>query len=108
MATSKVDFLAGSDLDKLFVLIGGFLDNDKDLNNHIESVANKIISDEQSTEGFQCSKCGKVCKAQRGLTRHFNMKHGAPAASNLSEEELAAKKLRPLHLKAIVKKCADK
>ena len=49
-----------------------------------------------------------MCKAQRGLTRHFNTKHGAPAASNLSEEELAVKKLHPLHLKTIVKKCADK
>ena len=53
MATSEVDFLAGSDLDELFALIdGGFLDNDEDLNNHIESVANEITSDEQSTEGF--------------------------------------------------------
>ena len=45
MATSEVDFLAGSDLDELFALIdGGFLDNDEDLNNYIESVANEITS----------------------------------------------------------------
>ena len=68
--------------------------------------------------GFKCNVCGKACISRRGLTRHFNSKHGkveAPSINNPSSlslssstEKTSLRKLHPLQLKAIVLKCAEK
>ena len=108
------DFLTGDDLDDLFMLIdGGILDGDQVLNQHIESIATKIASNEENlAAGFQCNECDKVCKSQRGLTRHVNAKHLIASASNadqlLSSEKISGNKFHSLQLKVIVYKCAEK
>ena len=108
------DFLTGDDLDDLFMLIdGGILDGDQVLNQHIESIATEIASNEGNlAAGFQCNECDKVCKSQRGLTRHVNAKHLIASASNadqlLSSEEISGNKFHSLQLKVIVYKCAEK
>ena len=116
------DFLTGDDLDDLFSLIdGGFLDGDDSLNKHIDDIATEIASNENNIASFKCSQCEKVCKSQRGLTRHTNVKH-APATSSpsslpddgsinltpqaLTRLEISMKKLHPILLMNIVKKCA--
>ena len=106
-------FLTGVDLDDLFMLIdGGILDSDQVLNQQIESIATEIASNEENLAGFQCNECDKVCKSQRGLTRHINAKHLVASASSedqlLSSEEISGNKFHSLQLKVIVYKCAEK
>ena len=120
MAATR-DFFTGDDLDDLFSLIdGGFLDGDDSFNQEIDDIATEVASNEESTASFKCSQCEKVCKSQRGLTRHTNVKHAIPPSSvttsaipeilNLSPLEISIpmKKLHPIKLMCIVKNCAGK
>ena len=112
------DFFTGDDLDELFSLIdGGFLDGDDSFNQDIESIAVEVAANEESLPSFKCNQCEKVCKSQRGLTRHINAKHRPPTPAEntpesdlneLSPLEISMKKLHPLQLKVIVKDCAEK
>ena len=115
------DYFTGDDLDDLFTLIdGGFLDDNDEFNQEIDHIATEVASNEENISRFKCNQCEKVCKSQRGLTRHTNVKHGIPPpatatdpASNMSPEvnlaplEMSMKKLHPLQLKVMVKNCAE-
>ena len=57
---------------------GGILDGDQVLNQQIESIATEIASKDEILAGFQCNECDKVCKSQRGLTRHVTYQRKAP------------------------------
>ena len=115
MAASS-DFFTGDDLDDLFSLIdGGFLDGDVPFNQEIDGIVAEVASNEESTASFQCDQCEKVCKSQRGLTRHTNVKHGAhPSTTSadispvtLTPLEIPMKRLHPIKLMCIVKHCAE-
>lgn len=115
MAAQPVeDFIVGEDLDDLFALIdGGFLDDDITFNVELDAVVTEVSNDGEDTVMFRCKQCDKVCKSQRGLTRHCNSKHASvtlqdsATSSSLSKEEEIMKKLHPLALKVIVKNCAN-
>ena len=75
---------------------------------------------DQHVGEFKCAQCDKICKSQRGLTRHVNVKHfvkNSDDAANASDlgttasvdsEEISMRKFHSLHLKVIVLKCAGK
>ena len=86
MAESTGDFFTGDDLDDLFMLIdGGYLDGDVALNEQIDAIADEVASNENDITGFPCIHRENVCKTQRGLSRHTNVKH-ANVLSTLSNE----------------------
>ena len=115
------DFFSGDDLDDLFSLIdGGFLDGNDEFNSEINSIVNEVATDERNTASLKCDKCEKVCKSQRGMTRHINAKHpvvsvaphtSTPSCSskttNLTPLEVSMKKLHPIKLMCMVRKCAE-
>jgi hypothetical protein len=113
MATNTEQFLTGDDLDDLFMLIdGGFLTDDEDLDRQVNSITTEISLD-SNIATYSCSKCNKVCKSQRGLRRHINVRHTTPpdhssSIQPLTPEEISAKKLHPLKLKTIVSLSAEK
>lgn len=108
--------MAGDDLDGLFQLINGvFLEDNVDLNTELNAVVTKVKSCKKD-ELYRCQNCDKVCKSQRGLTRHSDDKHALSemldastslSVPKLSKEENILKKLHPLILKLIVKKSAE-
>ena len=78
MASQKhgEDYFAGEDLDDLFELLdGGFLDDDANFNVELDTVVTEITKDGVDAAFFRCQQCDKICKSQRGLTRHRNVKH---------------------------------
>jgi len=119
MATAG-DFFTGDDLDDLFSLIdGGFLDDNDEFNSAISNMVNEVSTDEGNNTGFKCSQCEKVCKSQRGLTRHVNVKHtvagttpitSTPSTSNTTKPtalQSSLNKLHPTQLMCMVSKCAE-
>lgn len=113
MAAPREDFLEGEDLGDLYYLLdGGFLDEDFEIDKDLDS----LLIEESLEKSFKCNLCDKVCKAQRGLTRHKNTKHTiiaplqvTPSTSQLNQkEENILKKFHPLQLNKIVKNCAIK
>lgn len=111
------DYLAGEDLDDLFELLeGGFLDEDVDFNVELDAVITEVEAYEEV--GYPCQDCDKICKSQRGLTRHRNVKHttevtpeistnAGPSLPKLTKEEQILKKLHPLKLKVLITKSAE-
>ena len=76
MANMSEDYLVGDDLDDLFLLLeGGFLDEDADLNREVDDLVTEVAADEENAEGYKCNSCDKICKSQRGLSRHKNATH---------------------------------
>lgn len=118
-ASAQEDYLAGDKLDDLFQLLdGGFLDDDAIFNADVNAVVTEVMDNEKNKAVYRCQHCEIICKSQRGLTRHCNVKHtSATITTNscdssisipqLSKEEQCLKKFHPLTLKLIVNKCAD-
>ena len=114
------DFFTGDGLDDLFSLIdGGFLDDDDEFNGEINAIANEVTADEGNIPSFKCDKCEKVCKSQRGLTRHTNTKHPVvvaavsddslpPSLGIPADMEVSMKKLHPIKLMCMVRQSAEK
>ena len=120
MATSG-DFFVGDELDELFSIIdGGFLENEDTISSHLDHVTTEVAASESTSACFRCEQCEKVCKSQRGLTRHINAKHPAPdvfpdqSTPNFTPKttestlETSLKKLHPIKLMDIVRKAASK
>ena len=103
MAHTDGDFLAGEDLDDLYFLLGGYLDDDTDFNLELDTLLSEVAADEVGST-FKCDKCDKICKSKRRLTRHINMKYSTPKKD--SELATALKELSLENLIEIVKKCA--
>ena len=75
MAAIGEDFLQGDDLDVILALIeGNVLEDDPEINEHVTEVVQEV-TDVVPAVGFPCEQCNKVCKSQRGLTRHKNTEH---------------------------------
>ena len=64
---------------------------------------------ESHEANFCCDECSKVCKTQRGLTRHKNTKHSSSRSSGVpvSSETIIEKKLHADVLLRIVNECAE-
>ena len=58
-------------------LVAGFLEDEKEFIEDIESVVSKVANYEDNSLDFKCSYCSKLCKSKRGLSRHVNVKHAA-------------------------------
>ena len=87
-AESTGDFFTGDDLNDLFMLIdGGYLDGDVALNEQIDAIAVEVASNENDITGFPCIHCEKVCKTQRGLSGHTNVKHANVLLTLANETE---------------------
>ena len=72
MAARQEEFIAGKDLDDLYAILdNGFLDKDVDFEKDLAA----LVIAESHEANFCCDECSKVCKTQRGLTRHKNTKH---------------------------------
>ena len=75
MATLGEDFLVGDDLDAILALIEEDVAGEgEDFLAEVDAVVGEINEVFPHT-GFSCDQCGKICKSQRGLTRHKNVKH---------------------------------
>ena len=103
---ARQEKLAGKDLDDLYDLLdNGFLDDvdfEKDL-------AALVIAESQEAN-FCCDECSKVCKTQRGLTRHKNIKHTSSRSCSgvpVSSETIIEKKLHADVLLRIIE-CVQK
>ena len=90
---ARQEKLAGKDLDDLYDLLdNGFLDEDVDFEKDLAAL---VISESQEAN-FCCDECSKVCKTQRGLTRHKNIKHTSSRSCSgvpVSSETIIEKKL---------------
>ena len=107
MAARQEEFIAGKDLDDLYALLDNvFLDEDVDF---AKDLAALVIA-ESHEANFCCDECSKVCKTQRGLTRHKNTKHSSSRSSSgvpVSSETIIEKKLHADVLLRIVNECAE-
>ena len=69
-----------------------------------------LVIAESHEANFCCGECSKVCKTQRGLTRHKNTKHSSSRSSSgvpVSSETIIEKKLHADVLLRIVNECAE-
>ena len=110
MAQQEGKFLAGDDLDDLYLLIdGGYLDDNADFNIEMDAAV-FVVSDATHNVTFKCSQCEKICKSRRGLTRHKNTKHHDHVVEELdfnlaAERDVTSFKKLSLHqLSATVRK----
>ena len=71
MATSAAGELV---CDEFAILENNLFEEDTDFNLQLEHFSKDIIESEENTV-FQCNLCAKVCKSQRGLSRHITSKH---------------------------------
>ena len=71
MATSAAGDLV---CDEFAILENNLFEEDTDFNLQLEHFSKDIIESEENTV-FQCNLCAKVCKSQRGLSRHITSKH---------------------------------
>ena len=79
MAARQEEFIAGKDLDDLYALLDyGFLDEDVDFEKDLAA----LVIAESHEANLYCDECSKVCKTQRGLTRHKNTKHSSSRSSS--------------------------
>ena len=69
-----------------------------------------LVIAESHEANFCCDEYSKVCKTQRGLTRHKNTKHSSSRSSSgvpVSSETIIEKKLHADVLLRIVNVCAE-
>ena len=110
MVDFRKDFIAGEDLEDIFSFLdAGFLEDEKEFIEEIESMASEVANYEDNSLNFKCSYCSKLCKSKRGLSRHVNVKHPAlkegsyvSTVDNPLSEEIHSK------LKGILEACAEK
>ena len=62
---------------------------------------------------FSCDLCDKVCKTQRGLTRHRNSKHKTANVEGYLDQDhfdefIAENRLHPFHFKKYIEESASK
>ena len=104
---ARQEKLAGKDLDDLYDLLdNGFLDEDVDFEKDLAAL---VIAESQEAN-FCCDECSKVCKTQRGLTRHKNIKHTSSRSCSgvpVSSETIIEKKLHADVLLRIINECAE-
>ena len=104
---ARQEKLAGKDLDDLYDLLdNGFLDEDVDFEKDLAAL---VIAESQEAN-FCCDECSKVCKTQRGLTRHKNIKHTSSRSCSgvpVSSETIIEKKLHADVLLWIINECAE-
>ena len=101
MATTGSDYLVGNDLEVLYQLLdGGFLKDDIDFGNKLDSVMDEGEIKEKGM--FKCKICGKECVSSSGLKRHQRMKHKNGKA--LSEK---VSKLTASEFSRLVKRCSS-
>ena len=90
---ARQEKLAGKDLNDLYDLLdNGFLDEDVDFEKDLAA----LVIAESHEANFCCDERSKVCKTQRGLTRHKNTKHSSSRSSSgvpVSSETIIEKKL---------------
>lgn len=114
MAAAAEDYFGDEDLDAiLLILEENILENNTDFTGEFEGIVDEI-NDEVPAAGFQCSECEKVCKSQRGLTRHRNVKHAptntdsAIASTSQNVKKTPEELLHPLYFKKYVNASALK
>ena len=116
MVQKYVVFLAGEELDDLYLLLdGGYLEDDADFNVEIDDVVSEVSVVGVSNESFKCDQCEKVCKSKRGLARHIKVKHvvvdntsGSSCFNWMSGKDVTSLKKLPIaKLNFILKTCAD-
>ena len=104
---ARQEKLAGKDLDDLYDLLdNGFLDEDVDFEKDLAA----LVIVESQEANFCCDECSKVCKTQRGLTRHKNIKHSSSRSCSgvpVSSETIIEKKLHADVLLRIINECAE-
>ena len=104
---ARQEKLTGKDLDDLYDLLdNGFLDEDVDFEKDLAAL---VIAESQEAN-FCCDECSKVCKTQRGLTRHKNIKHTSSRSCSgvpVSSETIIEKKLHADVLLRIINECAE-
>ena len=73
MAHEDGHFLSGEELDDLYFLLGGGLD-DADFNVEVDAAVSEVATD-QGHSTYKCDQWDKICKSKRGLTRHTKMRY---------------------------------
>ena len=75
MALVGEDFLVGDDLDAVLALLEeDVLEESEEFVGEVENIVGEL-NECTPHAGFHCDLCEKVCKSNRGLTRHRKMKH---------------------------------
>ena len=71
----KEDFCSGENLEAVMAAMeDNLFDQNEDFNPQIDEVVGEL-GENQPACSFSCDHCDKICKTQRGLTRHKNTKH---------------------------------
>ena len=111
MAGVNEDFYFGDDMEAILSAIDdNLLEENEEFTSEITAVIEEV-GDHQPALGFPCDSCDKVCKTQRGLTRHKNTKHrtaNIEIVDNERDESIAEKRLHPMYFKKYVEQSALK
>ena len=113
MAAVKEDYFFGDDLEAILSAIDdNILDENEEFTSEINAVVEEI-GDHPPSSGFSCDLCDKVCKTQRGLTRHRNSKHKTANVEGYLDQDhfdefIAENRLHPFHFKKYIEESASK
>ena len=95
-------FAFNNELEELLNIVDGdLLDADTDFERELDILVEEVTH----VEEFPCDKCSKVCKSQRGLTRHKNSQH---AVDKIDKIDQASALLSPEKFHSMVIKCIKK
>lgn len=119
MASQQEDFYTGEDLEAILsALEEDLLEQDTEFTLEIDNIVEEMGKERPSA--FQCDLCDKICKTQRGFTRHKNAKHLVKASVEVSKdntesvqdtqvkEKEAETILHPLYFRKFLEKSVDK
>ena len=111
------EFLVGDDFDVILSLLEeDVLNGEEELVAQVNEIVNEVDFPPPAA-GFKCDICDKVCKSQRGLTRHNTAKHNEHQSSNdaesstkkaRKEKQEAEEILHPLYFMKYVNESAKK
>ena len=114
MALVGEDLLVGDDLDAVLALLEeDILGESEEFVGEVENIVGEL-NEFTPHAGFHCNLCEKVCKSNRGLTRHKKMKHDQQNAKDYAVltspivEKSPEALLHPLYFKKYINVSAIK
>ena len=99
------DFLSGDDYEAILTIISeDCFEELEELNAQVSDIV-KEVEVPKAAARFPCDNSDKICKSERGLRRHSNVKHGVQLSTVLDfEPKLTAEEFKKYALECSIQK----